>query len=485
MFVFLIVFMFSLLLQLSLSQVRNNEILSPMMDRGNDVQALSEYLSKLEEINHYLASYRWDYGDLSELLMKKNEFVNYSDSKLKTFEYLKNNFGEEEYVLFEAMITTTKSFSDLFEQIVNLQLIGSTPAATNLYYEKMKDCGIFLAQYARELLEGLIDNSSNLYIKLGLLNDYLEKLQTLAIIAMTFFGCFVVHDFIQIISSMDLFSKSAKAISEGNLDCPDVEIKGSAEIENLAVVFNEMKRSMKNLVNVLEDKHKMEIELKEKENEAIEFESILEREQLQKLRSQINPHFLFNTLNLTIYSSRQEKAVKTERLLISLSNLFRYSLASNDFYAPLSSEIKIVNEYYILYHERFGDRLLLRWHIDDELDVTETFVPSFILQPLVENNFKHGILPLEQGGCVDIYVEPFERGIKIIVHDNGVGMSSDELMLIENRISEHSASGEHLGLYNVAARLRLGDNGSMSVKSELNKGTDIELIIKNTEAKNV
>ena len=100
MFVFLIVFMFSLLLQLSLSQVRNNEILSPMMDRGNDVQALSEYLSKLEEINHYLASYRWDYGDLSELLMKKNEFVNYSDSKLKTFEYLKNNFGEEEYVLF-------------------------------------------------------------------------------------------------------------------------------------------------------------------------------------------------------------------------------------------------------------------------------------------------------------------------------------------------------------------------------------------------
>ena len=135
----------------------------------------------------------------------------------------------------------------------------------------------------------------------------------------------------------------------------------------------------------------------------------------------------------------------------------------------LSSEIKIVNEYYILYHERFGDRLLLFWHIDDEIDVTETYVPSFILQPLVENSFKYGILPLEQGGCVDIYVEPFESGIKIIVHDNGLGMSSDELKLIENRISEHSASGEHLGLYNVAARLRLGDNGSMSVKSELNK----------------
>ena len=88
-------------------------------------------------------------------------------------------------------------------------------------------------------------------------------------------------------------AKAAKEIGKGNLNYPDVEVRGSEEIENLAAVFNEMKHSMQTAVSVLEDKHRMEIELKEKENEAIEFESILEREKLQKLRSQINPHFLF------------------------------------------------------------------------------------------------------------------------------------------------------------------------------------------------
>ena len=481
MFLFLIVFMVALVLQLFFAEKRNKDVLAPMLKRSSNEQVISDVLSYVEDLNYYLSLYRWDYGDLSELLIKKKEFEVNTSSKIDFIRSMQNTLSEEEYVLSEAMLTTYNTYKDYFDDIVQLQLINSTPRATALYYDKMQSCGVYLAKYVRSFLESYIQKSSETSTRLSILNNQLGRLQSLSLLAIVFFGCFVIHDFVQILSSMDIFAKAAKEIGNGNLEYPDVEVKGSEEIENLANVFNEMKRAMANAVSVLEDKHRMEIELKEKENEAIEFESILEREKLQKLRSQINPHFLFNTLNLVVYSARQENATKTEELLGALSNLFRYSLASNDFFVPLSSEIKIVNEFYLLYHERFGSRILLEWHISDDIEVTETYVPSFILQPLVENSFRHGLLSLEQGGKVDIFVDDIVDAIKIVVHDNGVGMDENTLHKVEKRLREYSSSGEHLGLYNVAARLRLSENGSMKVLSKLNVGTDVELVIKKME----
>ena len=481
MFIFLIVFMVALVLQLSLTQKRNYDVLSPMLKQGNDIQIISEVLSSIEEMNDYLTYYRWDYGNLSELLTKNKEFTADSSRNIQELKRMQKSLNEDEYALSEAVITVYNTYKDLFNDIVELQLINSTPNATNLYYEKMQPCGEYLAKYIRSLLENYIQRSSEINNKLIIINDYLGRLQTLSLLLILFFGAFVIHDFVQILSSMDIFAKAAKEIGNGNLEYPDVEVKGSEEIENLATVFNDMKHSMLNAVSVLEDKHRMEIELKQKENEAIEFESILEREKLQKLRSQINPHFLFNTLNLIVYSARKEEAHHTEKLLGALSNLFRYSLASNDFYAPLSHEIQIVNEFYLLYHERFGKRLLLEWHISDDIELTETYVPSFILQPLVENSFRHGLLPLEEGGVVDIYIEDIGENLKIVVQDNGVGMNEDTLKVVEQRLVEYSSSGEHLGLYNVATRLRLGNIGSMKVVSRVNEGTAVELVINKME----
>lgn len=481
MFLFLIVFIFALILQLSLSGKRNKDVLAPMLKRSSNEQVISDTLSYVEELNKYLSQYRWDYGDLSELLIKKREFLSNTSSKVDSIKAMKGALSEEEFVLAEATTTTYSSFIDYLDDVIELQLENLTTKAKDLYYDEVQSCGEYLAKYIRSLLESHIQRSSEINTKLSLLNDFIGRLQSLTLILMVIFGCFVVHDFVQIISSMDIFAKAAKEIGKGNLNYPDVEVRGSEEIENLAAVFNEMKHSMQTAVSVLEDKHRMEIELKEKENEAIEFESILEREKLQKLRSQINPHFLFNTLNLIVYSAKQENATNTENLLRALSNLFRYSLASNDFYVPLSSEIKIVNEFYLLYHERFGSRILLEWHVSDDVELTETYVPSFILQPLVENSFRHGLLSLESGGRVDIFVTDLGDEIKIVVQDNGVGMDADTLKLVRERLTEHSSSGEHLGLYNVAARLRLGENGRIKVDSEPGFGSNVELIIKKME----
>ena len=95
---------------------------------------------------------------------------------------------------------------------------------------------------------------------------------------------------------------------------------------------------------------------------------------------------------------------------MALSHLLRYSLMSNDEQVPLSREVRIVDEYYSIYHVRFGERVRMEWRISDSLDLTETMVPSFILQPIVENAFKHGICPKEEGGVVRIRVNPLAGG---------------------------------------------------------------------------
>ncbi len=100
---------------------------------------------------------------------------------------------------------------------------------------------------------------------------------------------------------------------------------------------------------------------------------------------------------------------------MALSHLLRYSLMSNDEQVPLSREVRIVDEYYSIYHVRFGDRVKMEWRISDSLDLTETMVPSFILQPIVENAFKHGICPKEEGGVVRIRMNPLrEKGLLCI-----------------------------------------------------------------------
>ena len=206
----------------------------------------------------------------------------------------------------------------------------------------------------------------------------------------------------------------------------------------------------------------------------------MERSRLQQLRSQIDPHFLFNTLNVIQQTAGTETAYRTQALIMALSHLLRYSLMSNDEQVPLSREVRIVDEYYSIYHVRFGERVRMEWRFSDSLDLTETMVPSFILQPIVENAFKHGICPKEEGGVVRIRVNPLrEKGLLCIrVVDNGVGIQLDQLRQLRGALSQPGERWEHIGIYNVAARLRLLDrNSRFVIRSHPGRGTTVVLYL--------
>ena len=268
---------------------------------------------------------------------------------------------------------------------------------------------------------------------------------------------------------------ASQQIIAGAYDTPDVPTSRlNNEVGQLTDAFNRMKHSMAQQMNTLREKNEMERELHRQKTQALELQNRMERSRMQQLRSQIDPHFLFNTLNVILQTAGQETAYRTQALITALSHLLRYSLMSNDEQVPLAREVRIVDEYYSIYHVRFGDRVKMRWCISDSLDLTETMVPSFILQPIVENAFKHGIAPKEEGGAVRIRISPLreQKLLRISVCDNGLGIGSEQLAVLQAGLADPGDRWEHIGVYNVAARLRLLDKRSRFViRSRPGRGT--------------
>lgn len=191
------------------------------------------------------------------------------------------------------------------------------------------------------------------------------------------------------------------------------------------------------------------------------------------LQAQIKPHFLFNVLN-TIASYCYTDSSASAKLIEKLSLYLRYSF---DFdpskkEAPLYDEIEFVRNYLDIEKARFGELLDYDFNIEAS---DKVYIPMFILQPLVENSIKHGILKKPEGGKILITgVKDCDNYI-LTVEDNGIGMSEDKLKAV---LSGNLADGTGVGLKNVRKRLKHICNTDISIESSLNKGTKITIILK-------
>lgn len=144
-------------------------------------------------------------------------------------------------------------------------------------------------------------------------------------------------------------------------------------------------------------------------------QTLLTQAEIKLLHAQVNPHFLFNALN-TISAVTRRDPDKARELIQHLSHFFRSNLKQNINTVKLKDELAHVNAYLTIEKARFTDRLEIEWDIDPQL--FESQLPSFTLQPLVENAIKHGISNMLEGGKVKIYSEAFQGGFRLIVEDN-------------------------------------------------------------------
>lgn len=194
------------------------------------------------------------------------------------------------------------------------------------------------------------------------------------------------------------------------------------------------------------------------------------------LKNQINPHFLFNTLNMIASTAQIEDADTTEKMIHALSRLFRYNLKSTDSVMPLERELKVVQDYMYIQQMRFGSRISHDLRV--EVDGSETMIPAFTLQPLVENAIIHGIARKEEGGRIFLRIWKRKDKIVISLADTGVGMDEETLKKLMDALKGHRTARVGIGLGNIYQRIKsMYEDGDLRIYSKAGKGTVVQIIL--------
>ena len=195
--------------------------------------------------------------------------------------------------------------------------------------------------------------------------------------------------------------------------------------------------------------------------------SLLKYSELKALQSQINPHFLFNVLN-TMTSLIRTNPEKAREVTIDLSNYLRYNLDNNLKSVELIKELNQIDTYIKIEKSRFGEKLNIIYDVDESLYNFQ--IPSLIIQPLVENSIKHGILKKRDNGFVKIIVKRIDKDIEVAIEDDGVGIEQAVIDNLDKKIEEN------IGLKNVHQRLKLLYGEGLNI-TKLEQGTRIKFKI--------
>ena len=348
----------------------------------------------------------------------------------------------------------------------------------------------------------VISNNIDFYIKQLNFNQFSEtaqkytfmsgKIKTLQFInfAIIFlnllFNIFIILWFTSKISvPIVSLARSAEEISKGNFDVENVNVNTEDEIKVMADAFNTMKDNIKTYIEEVKSQAEMETKLMDEKVQNLKMKSMLKTAEIQALQSQINPHFLFNTLNAGVQLAMMEDAEKTGIFLEKMSNLFRYNLRKIGTPVTLMEEINNLYTYIYILETRFGDLIKFTFDINIQDQANDILMPAMIIQPLIENACIHGVGEMEEGGEIELSVNKYGNIIEVIVADNGKGMTGETLkniMNLNNDTEKPKSFGKSghttgIGLDNVHKRLNVfyEREDILSIESQINKGTKIIL----------
>jgi two-component system, sensor histidine kinase YesM len=261
---------------------------------------------------------------------------------------------------------------------------------------------------------------------------------------------------------LQLLAKHMQSVGKGDFKTK-IDIGGNAEVKNLSCQFNSMTSHIDELI-----KKNYIAELNEK------------TAHLKALEAQINPHFLYNTLQAISTEAVLAGQHTIVQMVEALASLLRYSIQNKDL-VQVETEIKHVQQYLFLQTARFEDRLSYRITVDDSAE--KMLIPKISIQILVENSFIHGFA--DSGGHVHIDVEVQAGGgfLHASVTDNGTGMTPQRLAEVCLMMEPDNREGNEIGLSNLSSRLKIlfDSRASLSISSRLGNGTKVEMSIPLTE----
>lgn len=256
-------------------------------------------------------------------------------------------------------------------------------------------------------------------------------------------------------------------VAQGDYD--QVEpIEGNDEIGEL---YQELEQMMKDIQKLMSDVVKEQVQKEKLHTRQKEVE-------FKMLASQINPHFLYNTLETIRMKAMVNKQLEIAELVMMLAKTMRYNIQVTDQLVPLRAELQMVEYYLKIQEYRFGDRIVSKVDVDPDVDLNALVLP-LIIQPFVENAFVHGLEEMDSGGRLDIHISMVGADILISIMDNGAGMDYFKLGELRKSLHEENMDRTHIGIHNVNQRIKIlyGKEYGVQLHSGQTWGTKVTICI--------
>ena len=447
-----------------------NQIMEDNSTSGEIVTAIN---SEIEAFDGYIR----DTGDIDNALWEKSKEATHKAIYSVPLNYA--HLGDNRFAQLQALRSAYEVYCSYRNQVI------TDHNSESMYVSKLYDVYSmqkYLSEYAQRFVDSTMLEG----------NENYRKLLPVVFRVPFIIGGLSILLFILVVHVSQMLNRSvtqpvlklahaSRRIAGNDFFIDDVVVDNKDELGDMVAAFNKMKFATGEYIKAMEEKREALDQLHVQEMENLEIEKQLETMNLELLKSQINPHFLFNTLNVIAGTANLEGAQTTEQMTEALSSLFRYNLKTQAKEALLSQELKIARDYMYLQKMRFGARV--EFEINCEVDENRFIVPTFTFQPLLENAVIHGISPKVEGGKVTIWIRSQDDRLLIDVSDTGAGMDCEKLEKIrkqlqvgEDTIIDADIVG--IGLGNVSRRIKaMYDGGSLDINSKEKEGTTIKISI--------
>lgn len=439
-----------------------------------------------------------DLTDLSASLENVQQAL-YSYLSVKTSDSLENYYRCEQdyrYLLENLSSQISSNPTKLLERNIRqmsetyLSLTGEGVAAKRgrnvekykEIYDQSQELYGYINSYIYQLNSQQFRNNSSSYQALREALRYLEISSLVLMAVMMGIGALVLFAITKgMIEPLANLAEIAHLVGQGNFDVKMTKTDSLDEVGVVTRAFNTMVESLGEYV--VRTKESMEKEQQMMEKELL-MKNHLKEAQLKYLQSQINPHFLFNSLNAGVQLAMMEDAEKTCIFVEKMADFFRYNVKKGLEDASLGEELTAVENYIYILNVRFAGDIHFTKKVDES--IMECRVPSMILQPLVENAANHGIRNIDWEGKILLEITGLEDNILIRVKDNGKGMSEERIREVLDGCMEDTgeqSDSTGVGMNNVISRLELYYDKKNLVEINSpgeNMGTEIILTLPRT-----
>lgn len=319
------------------------------------------------------------------------------------------------------------------------------------------------------------ENSKDYYQVVGVraCSDVLEKANRQKVKSIVLSGVCALFAIVMIM----LFSWSFSQRVEHFRKQMEKAASGSFELEEKLGGNDEISQLYDYLSIMIHDIQKLLSEVYQEKIHAEQLKTSQKDAELKMLTSQINPHFLYNTLETIRMKARVNKQYEIEELVKMLGKILRSSIQAGEKEVAVKSEVELVEYYLKIQQYRFGERITYSIFVENGLE--NKMMMPLILQPIVENSIIHGLEGREENGHICIKVRSSDKDMVISVEDDGNGIETEKLAELRKELESHRFKGEHIGICNVNQRIKLkyGDSYGVTIDSLEGEGTIVEMRI--------